>query len=453
MSEGTLAATGDAIVARSPLVLEGQDGFDDLLAVLRGADAAVTQVEPVLVDDDCRHASFRQVRDQYHSPAPFPGTVMGTDPAVLDGLQALGLNLFTAASNHAADFGMDGLERTLAAFRVRDLPVAGIGERRGDARAPVYADTDAGRVGLVDATTSVPPGWEAGVSSDEFEGGPGVNPLHVEWTYRVPADQLSRLRTIAETAGIESVKGEWLRRTNPDWKNDDGFYFMGLRFEAATDQRPPGIYQSLDECDRRAVLDSVRVADAESDFVVAGVHCHQAAGGDRNTAETPRFLRQFSRDAVDAGANLVVGTGPHALRGIELYDGSAICYSLGNFCFQEEAIYRVPDVRDDQVDAGVPAVRGGATGGETDSGDDVSHDADNWRSVVPECEYVDGSVSSATLYPVTLQPRADPPERGLPVRATGEQAREILQTVADRSEPFGTTVSIEGEVAHVEVTR
>jgi poly-gamma-glutamate synthesis protein (capsule biosynthesis protein) len=36
---------------------------------------------------------------------------------------------------------------------------------------------------------------------------------------------------------------------------------------------------------------------------------------------------------VDWGADLVIGTHPHVLQGMELYNGKMICYSLGNFCF------------------------------------------------------------------------------------------------------------------------
>lgn len=37
--------------------------------------------------------------------------------------------------------------------------------------------------------------------------------------------------------------------------------------------------------------------------------------------------------AVDQGADLVIGTHPHVLEGIERYKGAYIAYSLGNFCF------------------------------------------------------------------------------------------------------------------------
>lgn len=46
-------------------------------------------------------------------------------------------------------------------------------------------------------------------------------------------------------------------------------------------------------------------------------------------------LRRFSRAVVDAGADLVVGHGPHVLRGMEMHNGRLIAYSLGNFAGYE----------------------------------------------------------------------------------------------------------------------
>jgi len=42
-------------------------------------------------------------------------------------------------------------------------------------------------------------------------------------------------------------------------------------------------------------------------------------------------LIAFSHAVIDAGADLVIGHGPHVLRGVELYKNKLICYSLGNF--------------------------------------------------------------------------------------------------------------------------
>jgi Bacterial capsule synthesis protein PGA_cap len=46
--------------------------------------------------------------------------------------------------------------------------------------------------------------------------------------------------------------------------------------------------------------------------------------------ENRGHLRQFARRAVDAGADVVLGSGPHVLRGMQLYRGRLIAYSLGN---------------------------------------------------------------------------------------------------------------------------
>lgn len=41
----------------------------------------------------------------------------------------------------------------------------------------------------------------------------------------------------------------------------------------------------------------------------------------------------LAHQAIDEGADLVVGAHPHVLQGIEQYNGKYIAYSLGNFCF------------------------------------------------------------------------------------------------------------------------
>jgi len=43
-------------------------------------------------------------------------------------------------------------------------------------------------------------------------------------------------------------------------------------------------------------------------------------------------LRRFAHTVIDAGADLVLGHGPHVLRGLEVYRRRLVAYSLGNFC-------------------------------------------------------------------------------------------------------------------------
>ena len=43
--------------------------------------------------------------------------------------------------------------------------------------------------------------------------------------------------------------------------------------------------------------------------------------------------KDFAHDAIDYGSDLVIGSHPHVVQGIEEYNGKYIAYSLGNFCF------------------------------------------------------------------------------------------------------------------------
>ena len=98
----------------------------------------------------------------------------------------------------------------------------------------------------------------------------------------------------------------------------------------------PHSYDLLDIERSAAVVDSVRPL---VDLLL--VTFHGGAEGARalhvpESAESlgrePRGdLRAWARAVIDAGADVVVGHGPHVLRGVEFYRGRPIVYSLGNF--------------------------------------------------------------------------------------------------------------------------
>ena len=83
----------------------------------------------------------------------------------------------------------------------------------------------------------------------------------------------------------------------------------------------------------------IRTAARGADVVVAAMHAGGEGAGQTHTphghevvfGEDRGDTRGFAHAAVDAGADLVVGSGPHVVRGIERYHGRLIAYSLGNF--------------------------------------------------------------------------------------------------------------------------
>jgi hypothetical protein len=98
----------------------------------------------------------------------------------------------------------------------------------------------------------------------------------------------------------------------------------------------PYAYDLLDLARSTAVVDSMRPL---VDLLV--VTFHGGSEGIRalhvpETAESlgrePRGdLRRWAHAVIDAGADAVIGHGPHVLRGMELHHGKLIAYSLGNF--------------------------------------------------------------------------------------------------------------------------
>ena len=87
-----------------------------------------------------------------------------------------------------------------------------------------------------------------------------------------------------------------------------------------------------------AAVALVKRAAARADLVVIAIHAGaEGAGATHVPAGTEYFLgenrgasRAFAHAVVDAGADLVVGSGPHVIRGVQWYHGRLIAYSLGN---------------------------------------------------------------------------------------------------------------------------
>ncbi len=83
----------------------------------------------------------------------------------------------------------------------------------------------------------------------------------------------------------------------------------------------------------------VAQAKAAADLVVVSVHGgaegadrqHVPPGREEFLGEDRGDLRAFARTVVAAGADLVIGHGPHVVRGMEVLRGRLVAYSLGNF--------------------------------------------------------------------------------------------------------------------------
>src|SRR5207245_6913104 len=100
-----------------------------------------------------------------------------------------------------------------------------------------------------------------------------------------------------------------------------------------------GIRNERNKPDGDGMARVVRSASRMADWTIVSVHAHE---GGKDRTQPADFLVAFAHAMIDAGADLVVGHGPHVVRGVEIYKGKAIFYSVGDFIFENETLLRFP---------------------------------------------------------------------------------------------------------------
>jgi poly-gamma-glutamate capsule biosynthesis protein CapA/YwtB (metallophosphatase superfamily) len=227
------------------------------------------------------------------------------DPSMLDDFKAVGLNMLSLSNNHFMDLGPKPALQGLEEMRKHGFTVAGAGADLDAALAPGIKQVKGVRVGLLSfwcapnnfGTPAFMEGSRAGINK------PG-QAMIVGYQVLAPGSQVPVLLPLAS--------------------------------------------------DMKALKESVARAKAQVDFLMVSFHQHWgvADGGGqgiippreapRRTTVIPANLsaprnevsaerKLILRAAVDAGADLVLGHGPHILNGIEIYKGKPIVYSLGHF--------------------------------------------------------------------------------------------------------------------------
>jgi len=415
----TLALTGDSIIMQrlSPFV---EPEFTGLMDLIRGADAAFTNLETLFHD--------------YEAPPSHEsgGTWMRTDPPILKELVWAGFDLVSRANNHAGDFGPLGSQITSRYVREAGLVEAGVGNSLTEAREAKFLETPRARIALISAASTFTPSSRAGNTRGDMPPRPGLSPLRFTTTFIVTPDRLADLKRVAsELSGQPAAAGDTLN-------------FGGRRYVAGVTpgQRTEPNKQDMDEIAR-----VVRSAATLADIVIVSLHCHE---GGVNRSVPADFIPVFARAMVDAGADIFVGHGPHVLRGVEIYKGKPILYSLSNFIFQNETLLRMPVDSYDEYGLGDEAQPADYLDARYDK-DRRSFPADReyWDSVLATTKWEGSKFVELQLHPITLGYQTSRAERGRPKLASGVDAARILEMMTTRSKAFGATVTVKGGVGYV----
>lgn len=131
---------------------------------------------------------------------------------------------------------------------------------------------------------------------------------------------------------------------------DEAGIIYGLNEHVATYTTESGIVIGIvssnmlwqDEAHANYVKDGIAALREQGANLVI-VSCHWGIEGDHYANG---YQVDMAHQIIDWGADLLIGTHPHVLQGVELYKGKVICYSLGNFCFGGN---RNPQVKDTAV--------------------------------------------------------------------------------------------------------
>jgi poly-gamma-glutamate capsule biosynthesis protein CapA/YwtB (metallophosphatase superfamily) len=423
-AEISFALTGDSIITRR-LSVYTEPAFTRLIDLVRGADVAFTNLEMLFHDYEpyAMHESG--------------GTYMRAEPALAKELAWAGFDLVARANNHTGDYGVLGMNLTTKYVAEAGLVQAGVGQSLGEAREARFLETPKGRVALISVASTFPDHSRAGRTRGDMPARPGLNPLRFTTITTVPPERLASLRTIAaEVAGRPAEATPIAPGTT--------LTVFSRRFVAGT---TPGVRTEPLDDDVREIAAVVRSASGLADYVLVTIHAHE---GGRDRLVPADFLVTFARAMVDAGADLFVGHGPHVLRGVEIYNGKPILYSLGDFIFQNETLMRLPSENYENLRLGA--------GAQVNDFNDARYDFDKsgfpadrmiWEAVVAIPRFRGDQLLSLAFHPITLgygQPRS---VRGRPMLAEGELAQKILGDLVKLSAEMGTKIAIRDGVGHV----
>jgi poly-gamma-glutamate synthesis protein (capsule biosynthesis protein) len=396
-------------------------GFAGVVDALRSVSIGLTTLEENLLDGkNIPHADT-------------PGTIRwpyGTRRQAED-LRRVGITVVSLANNHATDYGIEGMKQTQEILDDQGLRHAGSGADLAVAQAPVSLGAAPRRVAVFAITTSASPESRATHSRGEILGRPGANVLRYSPDVTVDPETFATLQH-SPIATKSAERGQ-------------------LILSGTIIKKGPKTSVQLvpNEQDVHDILDQVKLARSQPGVVVVMLHSHEP----RNQSDAPaESVQSFAHALIDAGASLVVGSGPHQLRGIEVYKSGAIFYGLGNFAFDYAAVDpRGADVYEAGMDLYQLAI--GALGSMGSFRVPQTDEPIWWQSVIAVTTFERGALKSIRLQPIDLGVDLPIARRGIPRIASSERAGEILRTLARLSQNFGTQISVKDGSGDVQLSK
>lgn len=167
----------------------------------------------------------------------------------------------------------------------------------------------------------------------------------------------------------------------------------------AAGSNTPGV--NITTSDGKRMASAIKKAAKQAKFVIASFHWGEEYKRTANSRQ-----RQLAHQAIDAGADLVLGHHPHVLQGLEIYKDRLIAYSLGDFVWDH-------------------------------------YSQETGETVILRVAIPGKGLPSIELVPVYLDDIT-----GVPAPVTGEHAASILNRVARYSADLGLQLNVRGDRAY-----
>jgi poly-gamma-glutamate synthesis protein (capsule biosynthesis protein) len=449
----TIAVVGDIVQTRAISQLDDK-AVGAALEPIRKSDIAIGNLEQAICD-------WRKFDGHHYGVGAF---MIMAHPSIADDLAEMGFGLLSRANNRLSDFGTEGNRATDKHLRRVGIQPVGYGEHLSDARAPVYVDTDKGRIAAIAATSSFQPGGEkafaAAARIGNSNGRPGVNSLHVNRTVTLPPKAWLLLNELVREANYAFPF---------NYAIQGGLTVYEDRIQILHNTYVPGEEASYkytaDRAETDILMKEIQNAAAYSNFTIFTLHSHQwsidpgnpLGGFHGETNEPPDFLETLGKEAIDNGADMFCAHGPFDFRAIEIYQGKPIFYGLGSFIRQPYMQEYIPwetysahtftghDYESvNPIDTTIPD----AAFLTTRTG---RHPARYFRGASVSCDYKNSRLQKLTIHPVDLGFDGPLSDLGTPRKADRKRADEILQSIATHSKRFGTEVKVSGGLGVIKV--
>lgn len=461
----TLTVVGD-IIQTNPITQRTDPAVRGILDPILASDAAFGNME----------SNFGDYRNASHSI----GGLMGCKEVAAD-VKKMGFGIVARSSNHSTDQGVQAMLESNDVLQKEGIVYAGTGINLEDARAPQYFETPKGRIGLVAMTVSMrgrvdnqsSRSADCGMEMASYQGGnrngaAGINFLRATPSVVLPPELYAGIRKIKEFEAQYAKKAVAEHQGDVTGTGKEADKVMSHLYGDINDPEkqcmiytqmfeegddPCALHYHMNPDDLRLNMRSVRQGKEWSDLMIASAHSHDCSsilrGLDFLQEKPSDYVIKLAHACIDNGADVFVMTGPHLLRGIEIYKGKPIFYSLASFIYQ---LWGTPAGPDRYTDNHLDQFYSETTEAEMNMDmwpplsitrhPDLSN-MESMESVSAQLRYKDGMLQAITLRPIEFGYDAPISQRGIPRVPKPEVAARILRRLQRMSEPFGTKIEVE----------